>query len=246
MPGSSRWGQLRWTWVRIRSVVASLATLVGDGGHGSMMAMAVDRDGRIGLIVTCRSRPGMPGWLWYAWSVTALAASVRRVWMRYPPGNCRRCAVSAVPSIRRRCRRYVVGRRCHVVGVVGVVDTSPVLSRSSSASSARSGGPPPASSPRSEPRRATGKRAVRLATTGRRLAALSSVGAHDQGAFLLRRAMPPPGPPLADRTPYGRSLLILTGGGEDPDSQAVRLAAFRPRAQDHAAGALTGGSTIER
>jgi hypothetical protein len=48
--------------------------------------------------------------------------------------------------------------------------------------------------------RGRANRLVRLATTGRRLAALSSVDAQDQGAFLLRLAMHPPGPPLADRT----------------------------------------------
>jgi hypothetical protein len=50
-------------------------------------------------------------------------------------------------------------------------------------------------------------RLVRLAMTGRRLAAWSSVDAQHQGASLLRLAMHPPGPPLADRTRlFGRPL----------------------------------------
>jgi hypothetical protein len=40
-------------------------------------------------------------------------------------------------------------------------------------------------------------RLVRLATTGRHLAALSSVDAQDQSASLLRHTMHPPGPPLS-------------------------------------------------
>jgi hypothetical protein len=58
--------------------------------------------------------------------------------------------------------------------------------------------------------RGRANRLVRLATTGRRLAALSSVDAQDQGASLLRRAMHPPGPPLADRTRLcARPLIAL-------------------------------------
>jgi len=48
--------------------------------------------------------------------------------------------------------------------------------------------------------RGRASRLVRLATTGRRLAALPSVDAQHQGASLLRRASHPPGPPLASRT----------------------------------------------
>jgi hypothetical protein len=57
-----------------------------------------------------------------------------------------------------------------------------------------------AAPPTGQPLGGRAHRLVRLATTGRRLAALSSVDAQDQGASLLRRAMHPPGPPLADRT----------------------------------------------
>jgi hypothetical protein len=49
-------------------------------------------------------------------------------------------------------------------------------------------------------RRGRARRRVRLATTGRRLAALSPVDAQHQGVSLLRRAMHPPGPPFASRT----------------------------------------------
>jgi hypothetical protein len=56
-------------------------------------------------------------------------------------------------------------------------------------------------------------RLVRLATTGRRLAALSSVDAQDQGASLLRLAMHPPGPPLADRTRLCARPLVELGSG---------------------------------
>ena len=64
--------------------------------------------------------------------------------------------------------------------------------------------------------RATGNRAVRLATTGRRLTALSSVDAQGQGASLLRLAMHPPGPPLADRTPL---LPVALGADSSTDTR---------------------------
>ncbi len=45
-----------------------------------------------------------------------------------------------------------------------------------------------------------------------RPAALSSAGAHHQGAFLRRLAGPGADEPLTDRTPYPRALLHVATG----------------------------------